>query len=77
MAIYEGAAIFLFAHFMKGSTKQERLHCSEGGAKDNSDDDESSDGTLRSYVQVYNHLLQTYADDGIIYATNAASSKLK
>lgn len=77
LSIHEGIAMFLLPHFMQGSSKQDLLHSTEGGSNDGIDDEESSNGALRSYDEVVNYLLQTYTNDGITAATDAASITLK
>lgn len=62
---------------MQGSAKQDLLHRLEGVSNDETDHNDTSDGALRCYDEVVYHILQTYAHDFIISATDAAISNLK
>lgn len=77
LSIHEGAAVFLTSHFMQGSAKQDLLHHLEGASNDEIDDDNTSGCALCCYDEVVNHLLQTYANDDIISATDSAIRSLK
>lgn len=74
--IDEGAAAFLFSHFMLGSAKQEILHRVEGDSDTEDDSDNARSGSLRSFDEVVNHLRATYADNSTISATDSAITAL-
>ena len=80
LRVHEGAAVFLFAHFIKGSAKQDLIHRIE---TDDIDDDLSTDSTydttdmLRCYDEVVNYLLATYADESTISQAHSAIQALR
>lgn len=74
-SINEGAAVFLLSNFVLGNAKQELLHRYEGDS-DIDDSTMEQTGSLRSYDEVVNDFLATYANNSTIYATDATIKSL-
>lgn len=59
ISMHDGAAIFLFSHFMVGSAKYELLNRIEGDSDTKSGSENAPSGSLRSYDEVVNRFLAT------------------
>lgn len=60
----KGATIFILLHFITGNAKKDLMQSFE--------EESTRSLILRFYDETHNYLLQTYADNGKIFATEAA-----
>ena len=76
MGVHEGAALFLFAYFLKGIPENDLVNRIQSDPGKNPTHRTRREDILTSYCQVVNYLLRTYADNQTISNTNAEIVRL-